>query len=163
MSTISSLTNSPYSTGLSGNATGLTSGTSQTPALTSYTQTGIQSANGSGYAYPPGSDMCQFMDNINNTTAQACLSPDGTESVMTWANNLAQQAAATSASAGTSTGATPSGSSMTQMLSTLMTMLESMMGGSTGASTATGSYDMTSSTPSLTNSITNGIYSYYNS
>jgi hypothetical protein len=39
-----------------------------------YSYTGIQGLDG-GYAYPPGSYMTQFMDQINNTMANASMMP----------------------------------------------------------------------------------------
>lgn len=39
---------------------------------TQYTMTGITGLNG-GFAYEPGSGMCQFMDNLNNTMANASM------------------------------------------------------------------------------------------
>lgn len=39
---------------------------------TQYTYTGIAGLSG-GYAYEPGSGMCQFLDNLNNTMANASM------------------------------------------------------------------------------------------
>jgi hypothetical protein len=55
---------------------------------THYTQTGMSDMNG-GYAYPPGSEMCVFVDGINSQVAKVCRSPDGHGSVADWAKRLA--------------------------------------------------------------------------
>ncbi|WP_373531811.1 hypothetical protein [Vampirovibrio sp.] len=57
----------------------------------SFNANGIPGLTG-GYAYPPGSSMTQFMDNINGITASATRGADG-QDVISWANGLAQQAA----------------------------------------------------------------------
>lgn len=193
MSSLTSLLGGSYGTGLTGlsglgttglGTTGLgTSGLGGGMGLTDYTQTGVPAAGG-GYAYPPGSEMCQFMDSINNTTAQACMSPDGSEDVMTWANQLQQEAqmqgfysdgTGTTGTTGLSsglgglTGGSTGTSSLPQMMEMLMSMFSSLMGGSgmgtssLGASqygTTTSQYDPSSL---YTNSATSGIDSYYSS
>lgn len=130
------------STSLLGNSysNGLTSSSTATQGVSNYNQTGILSVTGNSYAYAPGSDMTQFLDGINSTTAQACLSPNGAQDVMAWANNLAQQAANTSSSSASSITSTSNNSSASQLFSSLINLLGMMTG----------------------NSVTSGIYNYYN-
>lgn len=139
---------SPFSTLSTASTLGSTLGTSALGStnqalFSNFTQTGIVNAAGNGYAYPPGSDMAQFMDGINNTVAQACLAPNG-QDVTTWANELAQQAQQEQAaqqqqlaSMGGSTGSTSSSNPLAQMMQ-LYEMLMSMMGGGGSASSGLG-------------------------
>jgi len=55
--------------GMMGPGMGMSMGYSQ---RTQYTVTGIAGLSG-GYAYEPGSGMCQFIDNLNNTMANASM------------------------------------------------------------------------------------------
>lgn len=59
---------------------------------TQFSATGIPALDGQSYAYPPGSPMTSFMDDINNRVSLATRSPDGTTDITTWANGLALQA-----------------------------------------------------------------------
>lgn len=52
-----------------------------------FNNTGVPGMMG-GDAYPPGSSMTGFMDDLNNQVASATRGPNG-ESVLDWANNLA--------------------------------------------------------------------------
>jgi hypothetical protein len=63
----------------------------QANMMHSFAGSGIPNFNG-GFAYPPGSEMAQFLDHLNGTVASATRGPDG-GSVLNWATGLAQQAA----------------------------------------------------------------------
>lgn len=156
LSSLASLYGSSYSTGLYGSALGTTNTTtgSTVPALSNYTQTGIAGVDG-GYAYPPGSSMVQFRDNINNTAAAACMSPDGTQSVMDWANNLVNTSSST-------TGTSSSSDSVSQLMSMLVSLLSSLLGG-TDLSSVLGTTDSSSSSSSSSYNPYSSIYSYYSS
>lgn len=60
------------------------------PANYGFNATGIPGLTG-GYAYPPGSSMTQFMDNVNGLAGRATRMDNG-QDVVSWANGLAQQA-----------------------------------------------------------------------
>jgi len=119
------------------------------PLFSSFTQSGIPNATGTGYAYPPGSDMVSFMDNLNNTVAAAGSGPTG-GSVMDWANGLLmqskqrqamQQQAALMGAGGLGAGGMGGGmgggvSGLMQMYQMLMSMMSSM--GGQGAAPAQG-------------------------
>ena len=77
--------------GLGTTSAATTAASSIQPIYSNYAQTGIASISGSGYAYPPGSTMASFMDNINNTVASCSAGPNG-GSIIDWANGLVQQA-----------------------------------------------------------------------
>lgn len=99
--------------------------TSQVPQVPGYSSTGVPGLNG-GYAYPPGSPMTQFMDNLNTTTKAA------TGDVMTWANGLLYQAQqrkqAQAMAMMTATPTTASGSSdkIAQIMQLMLTMLAAL-------------------------------------
>ncbi len=57
---------------------------------TNYTQTGIPSLDGQGYAYKPGSAMTSFLDGINQQMAAAGSVAPGV-SVVDWAKSLPEQ------------------------------------------------------------------------
>lgn len=59
---------------------------------TQFSATGIPTLDGQSYAYPPGSPMTSFMDDINNRVSLATRSPDGVTDITTWANGLVLQA-----------------------------------------------------------------------
>ncbi len=103
-----------------------------------YSSTGIPSLDGQSYAYPPGSPMTSFMDDLNSRVGLATKSPDGSSDVMTWANGLVMQAQlrkqqqqalmAQQLQAGATGSASASGaSSIGQMLQMLMSMLMSQL------------------------------------
>lgn len=100
--------------------------------ISSFSTTGVPGLAG-GYAYPPGSDMTKFMDNINQTVAAADQGPGGV-SVVDWANGLAAQAAQRKAAAAanplaaltSATGGTAGASSLPQMFQMLMSLIASL-------------------------------------
>ena len=101
-----------------------------------FTTTGIPSLSGSGYAYPPGSEMNRFLDGLNQTTAAASTGPNG-QSVIAWAQGLADQAAQRKASgvksAGTgstfttATGGVPASNNLTQVVSMAQNLLQQLV------------------------------------
>jgi hypothetical protein len=104
-----------------------------------YTLNGVPGIGG-GYAYPPGSDMCKFMDGINQTVNNACASPTGQGSVMDWANGLAMQAqmggmggtsgmSGMSGMGGMGGGLGGSLGQLQSMLMYMMSMFQQLMGG----------------------------------
>lgn len=106
--------------------------------MVSFASTGIPGLTG-GYAYPPGSEMSNFLDGLNGTVAAATRGPDGS-SVIAWAQALAQQAAlrqqqaaqaaaqrAQEAAAAQAQAATSGGTDLIQMLQTLLSMLTSQL------------------------------------
>ena len=111
----------------------------QAGGLVSFASTGIPGLNG-GYAYPPGSEMASFLDNLNGTVASASHAPDGS-SIIAWANGLAQQAAirqqqqaqlqAQQAQAAAAQAAS-AGDSLMQMLQDLLNMLMSKVAAKNG-------------------------------
>lgn len=143
-SSLSPFATSGLTTGLptglgTGLGAGLTTGSlSPQPVFSNFYQTGIASLTG-GYAYPPGSDMVKFMDDINNTVAAASSGPSG-GSIVDWANGLAaqaqqrqalaaQQAAASASSMMGGAGGTGGGlSGLMQMYQMLMSMMGSLQG-----------------------------------
>jgi hypothetical protein len=99
------------------------------PMMSHFASTGVPGLTG-GFAYPPGSDMASFMDNINNTVTAATRGPNG-GSVVDWANGLAAQAAQKKAAAAanplaalTSTGGAQGG--IAQIFQMLMAMIAKM-------------------------------------
>jgi hypothetical protein len=134
MSSISSLSAlSGYSSLLQASSASSTSALQSDSLTTSFASTGIPDLTGTGYAYPPGSEMTSFMDSINNEMAAAMVAPDGSTDIMTWANGLAQQAAleqqqaAAQTSTTSTTGTTDSTSSMSSMLQMLQSMLSELI------------------------------------
>ena len=103
------------------------------PASGGYNATGIPGLTG-GYAYPPGSSMTQFMDNVSSLAGRATRLENG-QDVVSWANGLAQQAQIRkqaqlqqqSTLAGMMGGAGATGDNpMMQIFQLLMTMMASM-------------------------------------
>lgn len=113
-----------------------TGGRSQMYSTPGFTQTGVPGLGG-GYAFPPGSQMCIFMDGLNQTVRAANVSPTGQGDVISWAQGLAakSKARAAMASGGGMFGAmggTGAGGmdlmSMMNMLKSYIPTLQSMMG-----------------------------------